>query len=84
MIRVEVYSSEILALEDNQVVGRLEYAIDGHRLSVLHTYAYISGRQIGSLLMQSIVHLAEEKGYDLVPVCSFAHKYLDKSINSQV
>jgi predicted GNAT family acetyltransferase len=45
-------------------------------MSILHTYAYESGRGIGTLLMQNAVEWAKEHDYTIIPVCSFAQKYL--------
>ena len=78
MIHIITFPDCILAKEDDRVVGRLEFEIEGHTLSIMHTYAYESGRGIGSLLMTKAVEFAEQNNYIIRPVCSFARKYLDK------
>jgi predicted GNAT family acetyltransferase len=47
-------------------------------MTILHTYAYESGRGIGTILMQNAVSWAKERHYTIVPVCSFAQKYLKR------
>jgi predicted GNAT family acetyltransferase len=44
---------------------------------ILHTYAYESGRGIGSLLMKEAVRWAKNNHYPINPICSFAKKYLE-------
>ena len=78
MIHIITLPDCILAKEDDRVVGRLEFEIEGHTMSIMHTYAYESGRGIGSLLMAKAVEFAEQNNYIIRPVCSFARKYLDK------
>ena len=78
MIHIITFPDCILAKEDDRVVGRLEFEIEGHTMSIMHTYAYESGRGIGSLLMAKDVEFAEQNNYIVRPVCSFARKYLDK------
>ena len=78
MIHIITFPDCILAKEDDRVVGRLEFEIEGRTLSIMHTYAYESGRGIGSLLMTKAVEFAEQNNYIIRPVCSFARKYLDK------
>lgn len=78
MIHIITFPDCILAKEDDRVVGRLEFEIEGHTISIMHTYAYESGRGIGSLLMAKVVEFAEQNNYIVRPVCSFARKYLDK------
>lgn len=78
MIHIITFPDCILAKEDDRVVGRLEFEIEGHTMSIMHTYAYESGRGIGSLLMAKVVEFAAQNNYIIRPVCSFARKYLDK------
>jgi predicted GNAT family acetyltransferase len=54
------------------------FELSSNTLSILHTYAYQSGRGIGTQLMQQATRWAQEKGYTIDPICSFAKKYLDK------
>ena len=78
MIHTSTFPHYILAKENNKVVGRLEFEIEGHTMSIMHTYAYESGKGIGSLLLATAVELAEKNQYIIRPVCSFARKYFDK------
>ena len=78
MITITFQDSTILAMENGKLVGKLEFSLADREVSILHTYAYESGRGIGSLLMQAAVDWADEHQYGIRPICSFAQKYLDK------
>lgn len=78
MIEIVYQEDAILAMEEGKVVGKIEFRLANSEMSILHTYAYESGRGIGSLLMQAAVEWAAEHQYTIVPICSFAQKYLEK------
>lgn len=77
MITITFQDSTILAMENGKLVGKLEFSLADQDMSILHTYAYESGRGIGSLLMQTAVEWADEHQYAIRPICSFAQKYLE-------
>ena len=79
MIHISVTNTEILATENGKLLGKIEFTLSDNEMSILHTYAYESGRGIGTLLMQNAVEWAKEHDYTIIPVCSFAQKYLSKS-----
>ena len=81
MIQMTVTDTEILATEDGKLLGKIEFTLVGNKMTILHTYAYESGRGIGTLLMQTAVEWAKEHDYTIIPVCSFAQKYLSKDVN---
>ena len=76
MIQITFTDTEILATEDGKLVGKIEFALAGNELSILHTYAYESGRGIGSQLMHAAQQWAMAHRYTIIPICSFAQKYL--------
>lgn len=78
MFQITVTNSEILAMEDGKLLGKIEFTLSDNNMTILHTYAYESGRGIGTLLMQNAVEWAKENSYTIIPVCSFAQKYLKK------
>ena len=78
MIQTSVTNTEILAMEDGKLLGKIEFSLRNNEMSILHTYAYESGRGIGSMLMSKAVEWANEHSYKIVPSCSFAKKYLDR------
>ena len=78
MFQITVTNSEILAMEDGKLLGKIEFTLSDNNMTILHTYAYESGRGIGTLLMQNAVEWAKKYDYTIIPVCSFAQKYLSK------
>ena len=78
MIQISVTNTEVLAVENGKVLGKIEFTLSDNNMTILHTYAYESGRGIGTLLMQNAVEWAKEHDYTIIPVCSFALKYLSK------
>ena len=79
MIQMTVTSTEILAMENGKLLGKLEFTLSDSNMTILHTYAYESGRGIGTMLMQNAVEWAKEHDYTIVPICSFAQKYLSNN-----
>ena len=78
MIEMIISENEILAMEDRKSLGKIEFTLSDNKMTILHTYAYESGRGIGTMLMQNAVEWAKEHDYTLVPICSFAQKYLSR------
>ena len=78
MIQMTVTNTEIRAIEDTKLLGKIEFTLLDNQMTILHTYAYESGRGIGTLLMEYAVKWAKEHDYTIIPVCSFALKYLSK------
>ena len=76
MISTTIENDKILAVEDGEVVGKIEFERSGSEMTILHTYAYLSGRGIGSILMAAAVKYAEENELTINPVCWFAAEYL--------
>ena len=81
MIQITFTDTEILATEDGKLVGKIEFALAGNELSILHTYAYESGRGIGSLLMKNAMEWAKTQQYVILPICPFAQKYIKQNNN---
>ena len=77
MIKMTVTDTEILATDEGKLLGKIEFTLSDNQMSILHTFAYESGRGIGTMLMQNAVEWAKEQNYTIIPVCSFAQKYLD-------
>ena len=80
MIEMTISETEILAMENDKLLGKIEFTLSDNNMTILHTYAYESGRGIGTLLIQNAVEWAMERDYRIIPVCSFAQKYLSKRL----
>lgn len=78
MFQITITNSEILAMEDGKLLGKIEFTLSDNNMTILHTYAYESGRGIGTQLMEHAVKWVKENSYTIIPVCSFAQKYLKK------
>lgn len=78
MIEMTISETEILAMENGKSLGKIEFTLSDNNMTILHTYAYESGRGIGTLLMRNAVEWAKKYDYTIIPVCSFAQKYLSK------
>ena len=78
MIKMTISETEVLAIENAKLLGKIEFTLSDNYMTILHTYAYESGRGIGTLLMEHAVKWANENNYTIIPVCSFAQKYLKK------
>ena len=77
MITTYVENSQVLAWEADTLVGKMEFQQTDTEMVILHTYAYQSGRGIGSLLMEAALQYAEQQHLAIRPVCSFAAKYME-------
>ena len=73
-----ITNTEIQLWEGDELLGKIVFELSSNTLSILHTYAYQSGRGIGTQLMHEATQWAQEKGYTIDPICSFAKKYLEK------
>ena len=77
MIQTIINSSEIHAIGNDKLVGKIEFSLSNNDMTILHTYAYEHGRGIGNLLMKAAVEWAKNNHHTIIPICSFAKKYLE-------
>ena len=69
---------KVLALDGEELVGRLEFSFDGNVMSIDHTYAFKKGMGIGGLLVSAANDYAVSKGLKVKPVCSFASVWYER------
>lgn len=56
----------------------LDYRLDGNRMAILHTGVppQVGGRGIASDLTRAALDLARSRGWQVLPLCSYAAAYL--------
>ena len=69
---------KVLALDGEELVGRLEFSFDGNVMSIDHTYAFKKGIGIGGTLVSAANDYAVSKGLKVKPVCSFASAWYER------
>ena len=69
---------KVLALDGEELVGRLEFSFDGNVMSIDHTYAFKKGMGIGGVLVSAANDYAVSKGLKVMPVCSFASAWYER------
>ncbi len=69
---------KVLAYDNEELVGRLEFSFDGNVMSIDHTYAFKKGMGIGGLLVSAANDYAISKGLKMKPVCSFASAWYER------
>ena len=69
---------KVLALDGEELVGRLEFSFDGNVMSIDHTYAFKKGMGIGGVLVSAANDYAVSKGLKVRPVCSFASAWYER------
>ena len=69
---------KVLALDGEELVGRLEFSFDENVMSIDHTYAFKKGMGIGGVLVSAANDYAINKGLRVLPVCSFASAWYQR------
>lgn len=83
--------TDIPQITDNQAASRFELTMDGqlaelsyrrngNRLVLIHTEvpAELEGHGLGGALVRAAAERAERDGLTLVPLCPFAHGWLER------
>ena len=68
----------VLALDCDELVGRLEFSFDGNVMSIDHTYAFKKGMGIGDVLVSAANDYAVSKGLRVMPVCSYTSVWYER------
>lgn len=71
-IEIANKNGKILAYDGDNLVGQLEFSFDDNVMRIEHTHAFKEGIGIGGLLVSAANDYAVEKGFKVLPVCSFA------------
>lgn len=73
----ESASRRFVTVVDGQQ-GELEYRLSGSTMTIVHTGVPVAlrGRGIGGELVRSALETARANGWKVVPVCSFAARFL--------
>jgi len=70
--------SRFEAVDDDQVVGWLEYEQEGDDVAMTHTIVpqEFSGRGIGKHLTEYAISYASDHGWTVLPYCTFVQAYI--------
>ena len=65
---------------DAELVGRIDYTLDGNQMSLVHTVVppEYGGKGIASSLAKFALEQARVTGVEVVPVCPFVVEYLTR------
>lgn len=66
------------ALLDGQLIGQLDYRVDGDRIIMFHTEVdrRHGGQGIAGRLAEAALRRAQTEGLDVVPSCSYIRDYI--------
>lgn len=69
-----------LELDIDGAIAFIDYKLSGTRLFLVHTEvpAALEGKGVGSALVQQALQYAKDKGYKIVPLCTFVYAYLKR------
>lgn len=75
-----IKEDRIELIQEDKVVGKIEFVKDGNELTIAHTIvnSLFRGQGIAKILMEKVIELAKEKGLKIIPVCSYAVSYFQK------
>ncbi len=76
-----IKEDKIELIQEDKVVGKIEFIIDGNELTITHTIVnpLFRGQGIAKILMEKVIEMAKEKGLKIIPVCSYAVSYFEKN-----
>lgn len=65
--------------EENDPLAVIEYSIRDKELFITHTFVNntLRGQGIAASLTEAVLEYAKENEYKVVPICSYAVKYLE-------
>lgn len=69
----------ILAIENAQDVGLLEFELDGYVMTITHTHAFVKGKGVGKMLVLAAIDYAKENHLKIRPVCSYAYAVMEQN-----
>ena len=75
---------EFRAIENDKVIGHINYSLEGNQFNILHTEvdAAHRGEGIGEKLVAAAMSHAEDNNYRVMPYCTYAKKIIEKSGNN--
>ena len=73
-------SGKWLALNDEVQIGELIYRVDNDIMTISHAEveAFYRGKKIAEELVLAAIHQAKEKGWKVIPDCSFAKTVFER------
>lgn len=76
-----IKEDRIELIQEDKVVGKIEFIIEENELTITHTIVnpLFRGQGIAKILMEKAIEMAKEKGLKIIPVCSYATSYFEKN-----
>lgn len=66
------------AMEDGKEIGNVEYELSAKTMTITHTRAYVQGRGLGRVLVDTAIEYARSQGMKIVPLCSYAKVLMER------
>lgn len=79
IVRDAPESNRYEALRGDDLVGRLDYVVDGPRVDLTHTWTdpAVRGQGVAGKLVQRALDDAREAGFQVVPTCSYVRSWIN-------
>ena len=78
-MKFELESNTLNAIEEENIVGYIDFELENNILNVTHTFVDPSqrGKGLAKLMMNEIYNYSKKNNYQIKASCSYAIKYLE-------
>lgn len=78
IIEHNIAKGTFCAMEDGKEIGNIEYELSAKTMTITHTRAYVQGRGLGRVLVDTAIEYARSQGMKIVPLCSYAKVLMER------